>query len=316
MNDINPLAGVDLNLLKVLDALLHEHSVTRAAQRLSLTQPTVSASLARLRVLFDDELLIKTGRTMRPTPFADALTARVRAALVEVESLIAARAEFDPSTDARTFRILATDYSTMILIRPLIALLANAAPHVRLIVDAGDPTLHGERLQRGELDLAIVPQWFTQTNMLPSDRLFTDRFVAAVWRDNDAVSDPMTFDELAKLPYLGYNLGPLDPIVDTVLAELGSFHEPDTTVESFVIGPMLLKRTRQVAFIQERLVELLGEFAELKAVGPPCEFPPIIETLTWHPRSTDDPAHAWLRAQLQTVAASLAPVKGSRDLLA
>ena len=187
----------------------------------------MSASLARLRVLFDDELLIRTGRTMRPTPFADALTARVRAALVEVESLIAARAEFDPSTDVRTFRILATDYSTMILIRPLIARLARAAPHVRLIVDAGDPPAHGERLQRGELEVAIVPQWFTQNNELPSERLFTDRFVAAVWRDNDAVSDPMTFDELAQLPYLGDNLGPLDPIVDTVLAELGRFHEPE-----------------------------------------------------------------------------------------
>jgi DNA-binding transcriptional LysR family regulator len=305
MNADAPLVGVDLNLLKVLDVLLHEHSVTRAAERLSLTQPTVSASLSRLRVLFDDELLIKTGRTMRPTPFADSLTSRVRAALVEVESLIAARADFEPARDHRTFRILATDYTTMILVRPLITRLVEVSPHVRLVVEGGDVTAHGERLQRGELDLAIVPQWFTQNNELPSHVLFTDRFVGAAWRGNHDASDPLTFENLAELPYLGYNLGPLDPIVDTVLAEMGSFHEPDITVSSFVIGPMLLRGTQQVAFIQERLLRQLGEFAELKALEPPCEFPPIVETLTWHQRSTDDPAHLWLRNQLQTLAASL-----------
>jgi DNA-binding transcriptional LysR family regulator len=79
-----PLAGVDLNLLKALDALLQERSVTRAATRLSLTQPTVSAALARLRVLFDDELLVKTGRTMRPTPFAETVGIRVRNVLAEL----------------------------------------------------------------------------------------------------------------------------------------------------------------------------------------------------------------------------------------
>lgn len=91
-----------------------------------------------------------------------------------------------------------------------------------------------------------------------------------------------------------------------IMAEFGRLHEPDTTVQSFVVGPMLLRGTRQVAFIQERLLEVLGDFAELKGVEPPCEFPPIVETLTWHPRSTDDPAHAWLRGQLHAVANSLA----------
>ncbi len=304
---VRPLAGVDLNLLKALDALLQERSVTRAAQRLSLTQPTISAALARLRVLFDDELLVKTGRAMRPTPFAETLAVRVRELLGELEDILASHTNFDPARGEQTFRVLATDYSALILVHPLMEALATEAPSIRIHLESRDIAEHSDRLQRSEIDLAIVPERFSRTTTLPSEPLFSDRFVAVAWRGNSEVSDPLTFDQLARLPYLTYSLGPLDSMVDTLLRELGHWRRADTVVESFVIGPLLLRGTRHVAFVQQRLANSLEHAAELRMLEPPCEIPPVVETLTWHPRSTNDPGHRWLRQRILQVAQGLPP---------
>lgn len=302
---VRPLAGVDLNLLKALDALLQERSVTRAAERLSLTQPTISAALARLRVLFDDELLVKTGRSMRPTPFAETLAVRVRELLGELEEILASHASFDPTRDEQTFRVLATDYSALILIHPLMEVLATEAPKVRIYLESRDIAEHADRLQRSEIDLAIVPERFSRATTLPAEPLFSDRFVAVAWRGNTEVSDPLTFEQLAELPYLTYSLGPLASMVDTLLRELGHWRRADTVVESFVIGPFLLKGTRHVAFVQQRLANSLQQAAELRIVEPPCDIPPVVETLTWHPRSTNDPGHRWLRQRITQLAQAL-----------
>jgi DNA-binding transcriptional LysR family regulator len=302
---VRPLAGVDLILLKALDALLQERSVTRAAQRLSLTQPTISAALARLRLLFDDELLVKTGRTMRPTPFAEALAVRVREILGELEDLLASHTKFDPGRGEQTFRLLATDYSTLILVHPLMEALATEAPNVRIYLETRDIAEHADRLQRSEIDLAIVPERFSRTTTLPAEPLFSDRFVAVAWRGNTEVSDPLTFEQLAQLPYLTYSLGPLASMVDTLLRELGHWRRADTVVESFVMGPFLLRGTRHVAFVQQRLANSLQHAAELRMLEPPCQIPPVVETLTWHPRSTNDPGHRWPRQRILQVAQGL-----------
>jgi LysR family nod box-dependent transcriptional activator len=301
------LAGVDLNLLKALDALLQERSVTRAATRLSLTQPTVSAALARLRVLFDDELLVRTGRAMRPTPFAETLGLRVRDVLVELEDIVSSHTGFDPASDDQTIRVLATDYSAVVLIQPVMEALSTEAPHLRIRLESRDLADHDARLQNGEIDLAIVPERFSRTTSLPSEQLFSDRFVAVAWRGNTEVSDPLDFAQLARLPYLTYSLGPLASMVDTLLQELGHWRRADTVVESFVIGPLVLKGTRQITFVQQRLADKLKDTAELQLLQPPCDIPPIIETITWHPRSTNDPGHRWLRTRILQLAEQLAP---------
>ena len=306
---VRSLAGVDLNLLKALDALLQERSVTRAANRLSLTQPTVSAALARLRLLFNDELLVKSGRTMRPTPFARALEIRVREVLVELEGILTSHAAFDPACDEQTFRVLATDYSSLILIQPLMQALATEAPNLRIYLESRPVAEHADRLERSDVDLAIVPERFSRTTGLPVQPLFTDRFVAVAWRGNQEVSDPLTFEHLARLPYLSYSLGPLASMVDMLLQELGHCRRADTVVESFVIGPLLLKGTRQITFVQERLAIALEETAELRLLQPPCAIPRLVETLTWHPRSTNDPGHRWLRERIVELARGLPSVE-------
>ena len=295
------LASVDLNLLKALDALLQEHSVTRAAERLSITQPSMSSTLGRLRELFGDELLIRTGRSMRPTALARALQPRVRGIVADIEDLVVSNAEFEPEHSDQSFRILATDYASLVLIAPFMAALATEAPHIRIHLHPGAITEHATLLQRGDVDLAIIPIEYAQTAGLPNETLFADRFVAAVWRYNRDIEEPLTLGQLDRLPYLSYSVGPVDPL----LRELGHPRAPDTLVDSFVLGPLLLPGTRHITFVQERLARRLAATAELRLLPPPFESPELVETMTWHPRSSHDPAHSWLRTRLRAIAHEL-----------
>jgi DNA-binding transcriptional LysR family regulator len=297
------LARIDLNLLVALDALLQERSVTRAGERLALTQPTMSGALARLRALFGDELLIRTGRTMTPTPLAETLERPVRTILSQIEETILARAEFDAAADVRTFRVLATDYTALVFIRSLVSSLERVAPGIRLRLEPGGLEDPGGRLQRGEIDLAIVPTRFSEPTNLPSQPLFTDRFVAVAWRSNAEVSDPLTWDEFHKLPYLSYRLGSVPSMVDALLEELGHGRQLDAVVEGFVVGALLIRGTRQITFLQERLAQTLREVGELRLLVPPLDIPPLVETMVWHPRA--DPAHRWLRDHVAAVASQL-----------
>ena len=295
------LASVDFNLLKALDALLQERSVTRAAERLSITQPSMSSTLGRLRELFADELLIRTGRMMRPTPLAEALQPRIRQIVADIEDIVVSTTEFDPQRADQSFRILATDYASLVLVQPLMAALATEAPHVRIHLQPRAITEHAPLLQRGEVDVAIIPREHAHAAGLPNETLFTDRFVAAVWRHNRDVKEPLTFAQLDRLPYLSYTFGP----VDSLLRELGHRRVPDTLVESFVLGPLLLRGTRQITFVQERLANRLAGTAELRLLTPPFESPELVETMAWHPRSGNDPAHSWLRMRLRAIAHQL-----------
>jgi DNA-binding transcriptional LysR family regulator len=295
------LASVDFNLLKALDALLQERSVTRAAERQSITQPSMSSALARLRELFADELLIRTGRTMRPTPLAEALQPRIRRIVADIEDMVVSTAEFDPHHADKSFRILATDYASLVLVQPLMAALAIEAPNVRIHLQPRAITEHAVLLQRNEIDLAILPSEHAHAAGLPHERLFADRFVAAVWRKNGDVEEPLTFAQLDRLPYLSYSVGP----IDALLRELGHPRAPDTLVESFVLGPLLLRGTRQITFVQERLAHRLAATAELRVLTPPFESPTLVEAMTWHPRSDNDPAHSWLRTRLLAIAQQL-----------
>lgn len=295
------LASVDFNLLKALDALLQERSVTRAAERLSITQPSMSSTLSRLRALFADELLIRTGRVMRPTPLAESLQPRVRRIVAEIEDIVMSTSEFDPRHADQSFTILATDYASLVLVQPLMAALTTEAPGVRIHLQPRPITEHAALLQRAEIDLAIIPSEHALSAGLPNETLFTDHFITAVWRHNRRVREPLTFAQLDRLPYLSYNIGQ----VDAVLRRLGHPRAPDTLVDSFVLGLLLLRGTRQFTFVQERLARRLAATAGLRLLTPPFESPTLVETMAWHPRSDNDPAHNWLRTRFRAIADEL-----------
>ncbi|SCL27376.1 DNA-binding transcriptional regulator, LysR family [Micromonospora rhizosphaerae] len=300
------LAGVDLNLLVALDALLAERNVTRAAGRIGLSQPGMSSALGRLRKLFADPLLVREGTALVPTARAQSLVQPVREALNLIEHAIEDRAGFDPATDECTFRVSCSDYSVLILIAPLIRRLAAEAPGVTIQVQPRSPD-PVQTLRDGETDLVIEPVEIMGGATLPSQRLFVDRWLCCVWDGNTQVDDTMPLETYLRLGSVVYSMGAGKPValVDEHLARLGPTRRVEFSVESFLLAPFLLQGTDLVTLVLERAVPLLQRTAAIRLLEPPMDLPSITQTMWWSPVRTTDPAHSWVRARIGEVAAAL-----------
>ena len=300
------LAGVDLNLLVALDALLDERSVTRAADRLGLSQPGMSNTLARLRRLFDDPLLVREGLMLMPTPRAESLRQPVQEALALIRQALDNRDGFDPATGHATFTVSCSDYSLLMLIGPLVRHLAATAPGltIQVVPRAADAV---RLLRDGEADLVIEPVEIMPDVTLPRMRLFTDRWLCCVWEGTAEVGDRMTLETYLRLGHLVYSAARGHPIslVDTYLAQAKVPRRIEFTVESFLLAPFLLQGTDLVTLVPERAASHLRRTAAVRFLEPPLELPSITEMLWWSTRHTVDPAHAWLRARIAEIAAEL-----------
>jgi LysR family transcriptional regulator, nod-box dependent transcriptional activator len=302
------LGGLDLNLLVAIDALLGERSVTRAAQRVGLSQPGMSNALARLRRVFGDPLLVREGAVLVPTARAQALAGPVREAIELIRGAIETPAAFDPARDRRTFRLSCSDYSVLMLIGPLVRGLAADAPGLTVevlprLADAG------RALDLGDVDLVIEPAEIMEREDLPCARLWDDRWMCCVWDGNARVGDEMRLEDFTALGHLIYSMGGAgQPVAlpDLHLARLGVERRIEVSVESFLLAPFLLQGTELVTLVPARAEAFLRRTGEIRILEPPVEFPILVEMLWWHPRSTADPAHSWLRERI-TAVGSVAP---------
>ena len=296
------LASVDLNLLVAFDALMAERSVTRAAQRMSVGQSAMSATLGRLRRLFDDALLVRQGRVLVTTPLAESLVGPVREALSLIEQTLAARSRFDPETDRRTFSIAASDYVTFVFLRQILARLAAEAPNVRLHLRPITAGLTDE-LHRGHIDLLIVPRDLLRedddSHTIP---LFDDRWVCAVDRNNPEVGTTISLDQFSTQPYLSYSAASLPSLVERQLDTAGIARNRQVTVETFMVAAALLPGTRFITIIQERLANVVRDRLGLRLLDPPMPLRPVTEVMAWTWRQEHDPAHVWLRGRLRALA--------------
>jgi LysR family nod box-dependent transcriptional activator len=302
------LGGIDLNLLVALDALLSERSVTRAAQRVGLSQPGMSNALARLRVVLGDPLLVREGAALVPTARAEALAGPVREALALVRDALETPTTFDPARDRRSFRVSCSDYTVLMLIGPLVRGLAADAPGLAVEVIPRLPDA-GQALDRGDVDLVIEPTEIMGRTDLPAARLWDDRWMCCVWEGNTRVGDHMGLDDYTALGHLIYSMGASgQPVAlpDLHLARLGVQRRIEVSVESFLLAPFLLQGTDLVTLVPARAQAFLRRTGAIRILEPPVEFPVLVEMLWWHPRATADPAHAWLRERIATVAASVA----------
>ncbi|MFJ9381310.1 LysR family transcriptional regulator [Streptomyces sp. NPDC101455] len=299
---------MDLNLLVAFDALLAERSVTRAATRLSVGQSAMSSTLGRLRKLLGDPLLVKDGRAMVATPFAESLVQPVRQVLISIEGVLAHQRDFVPARDTRTFSVIANDYVTMTFLHPLLARLDTEAPGVRLHVSpTGDDFV--ERLQRHQCDLLILPrEAFSQAGNIedfPHRVLFRDRYVCAVDQNHPDVGDELTLEQFSTLPYLAAAAGSLPSLPEIQLDFLGVPRNTEMTT-TFGVAPFLLKGTRLITVIAERLARQIAPVAGLRLLEPPVpQLQPFTEVMLWTPRNEGDPAHQWLRRRLLDLAAEL-----------
>jgi len=302
------LGGLDLNLLVALDALLRERSVTRAAQRVGLSQPGMSNALARLRRLFGDPLLVRQGAALVPTPRAEALAGPVHEALELIRVAIEAPGEFDPARDRRRFRLSCSDYSVLMLVGPLVRELAVTAPGLTVevlprLADAG------RALDHGEVDLVIEPAEIMGRADLPSVRLWDDHWMCCVWEGNTRVGDELSLELYTQLGHLIYSMGSAGQpvaIPDLHLERLGVARRIEVSVESFLLAPFLLQDTDLVTLVPARAEAFLRRAGAIRLLEPPVEFPVLVERLWWHPRATADPGHAWLRERIAEVSTLVA----------
>lgn len=300
------MSRFDLNLLGALDALLTERNVTRAAERLHVTQPTMSGMLQRLRFQFDDPILIRIGRSMELTPLGRTLIEPTRDALRGIERLVGAEPAFDRKRSTRTFTVMTSDYCAVTFIPQVVRTLSRVAPGVRLDVRPLDAP--AERLASGEVDLCVTIDnlRLLQCEAAPelhASPLFSDRFVCVVAADHplDERSTPADFFRFA---YVGVRMpGDLQTIEAATLRAHHPHHRPAYTVADFSMVPHLVVGSRLVGIVQRRLAKLAVATLPVKLLEPPFAIPDINETLLWHARHDEDPAHRWLRDLLAREAA-------------
>jgi DNA-binding transcriptional LysR family regulator len=307
------LRSVDLNLLVALDALLSTRSVTAAARRLNLSQSAMSGSLSRLRRLFDDPLMVRSGRVLTLTPRAEALIPPVREILHQIDSVFAENDEFDPRTTTRSFSISASDYATAVVLAPLLRGLADEAPNVTVNVLPRSPDVPAV-LRLDSADVVIEPQEMMGDTPLPGVPLFSDRWVCMLdgSMHESAVLDRLDRNQYLQLPHLVYSIGQDRQlnIADRHLTSLGVQRRIELTVESFLMAPLLIRGTSLVSLVLERAASMLP-LDGLRLIEPPIPVPGITDTMYWNPRHTEDPGHRWLRQRLTDTAARLTPTGGA-----
>ncbi|MCD2191894.1 LysR family transcriptional regulator [Actinomycetospora endophytica] len=299
------LVNLDLNLLLSLRALLTERNVTRAAAALGLSQPAVSAALARLRRHFGDELLTRIGNHYELTPLAVRLVDRTENAVAGVERVFSAAPDFDPAATTREFTLLVSDYATAVLGPPLAAALAERAPEARLRLRPHTPEdVSGADERLRGVDGLLIPHGFVDD--LPYLDLYEDRWVLLVARDNPRVGATVTLDDLATLPWVTiYHRPTAFTAAAQQLRAHGIEPHPQVVVESFLPVPELVAGTDRVGLLQGRLAARLRPEDGVRVVPCPFDAAPLVEAMWWHPMYDGDPAHRWLRALLAEVGAAL-----------
>ena len=295
------LAAVDLNLLPVLDVLLETHSVTESGRRLGLSQPAVSRALARLRAALDDELLVRTGRVMVPTPRALALQQPLRDTLHQVHSLVRPVAPFDPAQHERRWRVVVPDYGDIVVLPELLAALSDLAPRASVEV-RNDYSQEG--LEWADIVLAPQTPLITEgpasifKRSFRSQRLFVDRFVMVAHASHPVLSAPLTLDAWLSVPHIR-----VDPslsgegAVDKALRSLGRERHVALEIPNFSGVAATAARTRLVGVMPERQARRIAA-ADVAICDPPIAIPSLILMQYWQSRVDGDPAHRWLRELL------------------
>ncbi len=290
-------SNLDLNLLVALDVLLAERNVTRAAKRLNLSQPALSAQLARLRDVFGDPLLVPAQRGMLPTQRALDLQEPLRRALDEVRGVLAAGAGFDPAAASLTARIAASDYTQQAVLLPLVLDLARDAPGIGFAFRTIDAANLVAQMERGEVDLALMtPE--TAPERLRMRVLFDERYVAIVRRDHPAVGEHLdldtfcTLDHVVVSPQGGGFVGP----ADVALAAHGRARRVAISAPGFLIVPEIVAKSEMIALVPERMAR--RDDPRFRVLEPPLPVPGFSIAMVWHGRTDAHPAHRWLRARL------------------
>jgi DNA-binding transcriptional LysR family regulator len=286
---------VDLNLLRVFDAVLHERGVTPAAVRLGLTQPAVSNALARLRAVFGDALFVRTPGGMDATPFARELAEPIRQALALLESALAHGPGFDPATSTRAFRFYMSDLGQIEFLPPLLERVQRDAPGVRLEAAGLDVEDISGALAAGALDLAVgfLPGLGPPVRRTP---LFRDPYVCLMRADHPIRS--LTKKRFAEASHALVMYRGGHRVIEEALERAGLARRIALRVPHFTVAPMVLERTDLILTLPARVARVYERRGNFKSLPPPVPIPPADVGVHWHERFEADAGNRWLREQL------------------
>ncbi|MFB9263056.1 transcriptional regulator NodD1 [Bradyrhizobium erythrophlei] len=297
--------GLDLNLLVALDALMTERNLTAAARKINLSQPAMSAAVARLRSYFHDALFTMKGRELVPTPRAEGLTAPIREALLHIQLSIISRDAFDPAQSSRRFRVILSDFMTIVFFRRIIDRIAREAPAVRfeLLPFSDEPD---ELLRRGEVDFLVMPELF-MSSVHPKATLFEEMLVCVGCRTNKQLSRQLTVDRYNSMGHVAAKFGrsPRPNIEEWFLLEHGLKRRIEVAVQGFSLIPPVVLDTVRIGTMPLRLAKHFEKLMPLRIVEPPLPLPSFTEAIQWPASHNTDPASIWMRRILLQEASSM-----------
>jgi len=303
---------LDLNLLVALDALLSEQNVTRAAERLHVSQPAMSGALQRLRAYLEDPLLqAAPGHRLELTPRARRLAGPVKELLLRIQATLCSEPEFDPATADRYFQLAMSSYCIELLGVPLMASLCAQAPGVRCrFHELAAESL--EHVANGTLDFCITlanrsfldPA--SKFDNLRALEIFTDRFVLVAAAGNSAVARNLSFERLRAMPSVEVRLfGDMRSVADRVLHRYDAPANSVAVVSSYYLAASMVASSPLIAIVPESLAKRHAAAFDLTIHHPEFQLPELVESMIWHSSNDTDPAHVWFRERLRDIGIGL-----------
>jgi DNA-binding transcriptional LysR family regulator len=302
------LLSFDLNLLKVLDALLCEQSTVKAGERIGLSQSAISAALNRLRALLNDPLFVRQGQRIVPTKYALGLELPLRRVLDDLESLLSGHGDFDPTTAVHNFKISGSDFFAEMLMPPLAKLLAANAHKMQVQLVDLVPNNYVDTLENHEIDLALVPQ--TEfPNWVDHAPAFRSKFVMIARKNNVQLrrakiraGETVPIDLFCNLGHIVFSPeGKLKAMGDSALARIGRQRRIVMTMPVFGGICNAVADSDLVALLPEQMAQKVGTRLRLSIYQAPVKLNPAVICLVWHKRNTSNPAHRWLRTVIMEV---------------
>lgn len=295
MTDYPLLSRLDLNLLVALDALLTERSVTRAAERLHLSQPALSASLARLRTHYNDPILARRGNTYELTPLAMRLSEHTAVALDAARRVFESQAAWTPVESTREFSIYGSDYGFATVGAVVSRIASQTAPGVRFrFMLHNTPIVDDAANSLRSVDAMVIPHGYLTD--LPFEDLWRDRWVIVASEDNERVADGLTMEHLSELPWVfTYRSRSAFTSASRQLQLLGLEPKVVAVVESFLALSQFVVGTDRLGIIQSALAPIVASSGGIRILETPFDATPTSNALWWHPVHDRDPEHAWLR---------------------
>jgi DNA-binding transcriptional LysR family regulator len=295
------LRGVDLNLLVSLQVLLTQRHVTRSAEKLGVTQPAMSAALARSRTLFGDKLLVRGPGGLVLTPRGEQILNQLNEIMEVTERLISLPEEFIPEICHRTFALMGSDFVEFVLLPSLMATLANEAPNLQILYKSPDRKNLEVMLANGELDLVVgyVPD---PPEELIRRTLFHEAFVCVARRGHPALPDQNLkiehYVELQHVQVLARDATMYGDDIETAIAAIGLVRKVALWQPTFLAVGNVVAQTNLISTVPRRIAEHFAQVLPIVVYDPPLALPAPDITLYWHPRSQDDPGHKWLRDKI------------------